>query len=280
MAGVVTRFAPSPTGRLHLGHAFSALTAARLAAEAGGVVLLRIEDLDTTRCRPEFDAGLREDLRWLGLDWPEPVLRQSERGAAYTAALDRLAGLGLLYPCGCTRAEIRAALAAPQEGAAGPAPYPGTCRGRPIDSAAPGDALRLDLGAALALAGTGLAVEETGPLQPGRHPLDPVRMGREIGDVVLSRRDIGIAYHLAVVVDDAAQGVTHVVRGADLAPVTPLHRLLQALLGLPVPAWHHHALIRDPAGRRLAKRDADRALATLRAEGVTAEAVRKRLGFG
>lgn len=277
---MITRFAPSPTGRLHLGHAFSALTAARLAAEAEGVFLLRIEDLDITRCRPEFDAGLREDLRWLGLDWPEPVLRQSERGAAYTAALDRLAGLGLLYPCGCTRAEIRAALTAPQEGATGPAPYPGTCRGRTIGAAAPGDALRLDLGAALALAGPGLAVEETGPLQPGRHPLDPVRMGREIGDVVLSRRDIGIAYHLAVVVDDAAQGVTHVVRGADLAPVTPLHRLLQALLGLPAPVWHHHTLIRDTTGRRLAKRDADRALATLRAEGVTAEAVRERLGFG
>ena len=277
---MITRFAPSPTGRLHLGHAFSALTAARLAAEAGGIFLLRIEDLDTTRCRPEFDAALREDLRWLGLDWPEPVLRQSGRGSAYAAALDRLAGLGLLYPCGCTRAEIRAALAAPQEGAAGPAPYPGTCRGRTLCSAEPGDALRLDLRAALALAGHGLAFEETGPLQRGHHPLDPERMGREIGDVVLSRRDIGIAYHLAVVVDDAAQGVTHVVRGADLAPVTPLHRLLQALLGLPAPVWHHHILIRDTTGRRLAKRDADRALATLRAEGMTPEAVRERLGFG
>lgn len=279
MAGVVTRFAPSPTGRLHLGHAFSALTAAALAAEAGGVFLLRIEDLDTTRCRPDFDLALREDLRWLGLDWPEPVLRQSARGPAYAAALERLAERGLLYPCGCTRAEIRAALAAPQEGATGPGPYPGTCRGRPMGSAAPGDALRLDLGAALALAGPGLAVEEAGPVQPGCHSLGPARMRQEIGDVVLSRRDIGIAYHLAVVVDDAAQGVTHVVRGADLLPATPLHRLLQALLGLPAPVWHHHTLIRDATGRRLAKRDDARTLATLRAEGLTPEAVRERLGF-
>lgn len=280
MADIVTRFAPSPTGLLHLGHAFSALTAAALAARVGGVFLLRIEDLDVTRCRPAYDVALREDLRWLGLDWPEPVLRQSDRGPAYAEALDRLAGLGLLYPCGCTRAEIRAALSAPQEGAAGPAPYPGTCRGRPVGSAAPGDALRLDLGAALALAGSGLAVVETGPVQPGHQPLDPERMQREIGDVVLSRRDIGVAYHLAVVVDDAAQGVTHVVRGADLLPVTPLHRLLQALLGLPAPVWHHHALIRDATGRRLAKRDAARTLATLRTEGMTPEAVREMLGFG
>lgn len=279
MAGVVTRFAPSPTGRLHLGHAFSALTAAAIAAEAGGVFLLRIEDLDTTRCRQEFDVALCGDLSWLGLDWAEPVMRQSGRGPAYAAALDRLAGLGLLYPCGCTRAEIRAALTAPQEGSRGPAPYPGTCRGRTMGSAAPGDALRLDLGAALALAGPGLTVRETGPVRPGRALLDPDRMRRDIGDVVLSRRDIGIAYHLAVVVDDAAQGVTHVVRGADLLPVTPLHRLLQALLDLPVPVWHHHTLIRDATGRRLAKRDDARTLATLRAEGLTPEAVRERLGF-
>lgn len=274
-----TRFAPSPTGRLHLGHAYSALTAWHLAAAQSGTCLLRIEDLDTTRCRPQFEAGIFEDLAWLGLDWPRPVLRQSARGAAYADALNRLGSRGLLYPCRCTRAEIRAALAAPQEGAAAPAVYPGTCRGRALAGAGPGDALRLDLGAALALAGPGLDFEETGPGAAGRHPLQPARLRAELGDVVLARRDIGVAYHLAVVVDDAAQAVTHVVRGADLLPATPLHRLLQALLGLPVPVWHHHALVRDDAGHRLAKRDAARALASLRAEGTTPAAIRAQLGF-
>lgn len=273
-----TRFAPSPTGLLHLGHAFSALTAARLAEAAGGEFLLRIEDIDATRCRPVYDAALREDLAWLGLRWPEPVMRQSERRPAYDAALDRLADLGVLYPCRCTRADIRAALSAPQEGAVGPAVYPGTCRGRSLAAAGPGDALRLDLARALALAGT-LALEETGPLQAGHHAVTPDALVPTVGDVVLARRDIGVAYHLAVVVDDAAQGITHVVRGADLWDVTPLHRLLQALLGLPVPRWHHHALIRDAAGRRLAKRDDALALATLRAEGATAADILRRLGL-
>lgn len=273
-----TRFAPSPTGLLHLGHAFSALTAARLAEAAGGTFLLRIEDIDATRCRPAYDAALREDLAWLGLRWPEPVMRQSERRPAYDAALARLGALGLVYPCRCTRAEIRAALSAPQEGAGGLAVYPGTCRGRSLAEAGSGDALRLDLARACALAGP-LVLEETGPLHAGHHAVVPEPLLRGLGDVVLARRDIGVAYHLAVVVDDAAQAVTHVVRGADLWEVTPLHRLLQALLGLPVPVWHHHDLIRDAAGRQLAKRDDARALATLRAEGVTPAKIRARLGF-
>lgn len=234
-----------------------------------------MEDLDTTRCRPEFEAGILHDLAWLGLTWPEPVMRQSDRREAYQSALDRLAALGLLYPCRCTRAEIRAALSAPQEGAPGPAVYPGTCRGRALVEAAPGDALRLDLAAALALA-PGLDWRDLAS-DPGRHALKPVEMMREIGDVVLARRDIGVAYHLAVVVDDAAQGITHVVRGADLAEATPLHRLLQALLDLPTPLWLHHRLIRDETGRRLAKRDDARSLAALRAEGRTPAEIRALL---
>ena len=282
MPAVVTRFAPSPTGRLHLGHAFSALTAWRLAEELGGTCLLRIEDLDAGRARPEFEAAIYEDLTWLGLRWPEPVVRQSERAAAYGAALDELRGLGLAYPCTCTRRDIAAALAAPQEGVAAPGVYPGTCRGR--TDAPEGAAWRLDLAAAVAHLGGVEAVwrlgfRETGPEAAGEHAVDPGLLARTQGDVVLGRKESGAAYHLAVVVDDAAQGVTHVVRGADLLPATPLHRLLQALLGLPVPVWHHHRLIRDEAGRRLAKRDAARSLAALRDEGVTAAEVRRRLGF-
>jgi glutamyl-Q tRNA(Asp) synthetase len=187
--------------------------------------------------------------------------------------------MGLTYPCSCTRAEIRAALSAPQEGAAGPAVYPGTCRGRPMADRRPEDAIRLDLGAALDRADAGLGFTETGPLFPGRHLLDPDRMRATLGDVVLGRRDIGVAYHLAVVVDDAGQAITHVVRGADLWEATPLHRLLQALLGLAAPVWHHHRLIRDASGKRLAKRDDARALATLRAEGASPEDVRRWVGL-
>jgi glutamyl-Q tRNA(Asp) synthetase len=206
------------------------------------------------------------------------VLRQSEHRPRYTAALDRLAALGLVYPCRCTRAEIRAALSAPQEGLTGPAPYPGTCRGRPIADTRPGDALRLDLRGALDRAGS-LAYEEFGPTHAGRHEVDPAALLAGCGDVVLARRDIGAAYHLAVVVDDAHQRVSHVVRGADLWPSTPLHRLLQAVLGLPVPVWYHHRLIRDAQGRRLAKRDDARALSTLRAEGMAPEEVAALLGL-
>lgn len=204
------------------------------------------------------------------------MLRQSDNLPAYAAALDRLAALGLVYPCGCTRADIRAAAAAPQEGAPAPT-YPGTCRGRPMAAMRPGDAVRLDTAAALDLAGP-LYWTETGPVSPGRHPVDAAALAR-LGDVVLARKDIGAAYHLAVVVDDAAQAISHVVRGADLLEATPLHRLLQALLGLSEPIWHHHRLIRDPAGKRLAKRDDARALATLRAEGATPADIRRMVGL-
>lgn len=276
----VTRFAPSPTGLLHLGHAFSALTAWDAAQANGGAFLLRIEDTDQTRARTEYETAIYEDLAWLGLSWPEPVWRQSERLSTYEDALERLAALGVTYPCRCTRADIRAALSAPHEGethASSNAVYPGTCRGRDMSECAPGDAIRLDVDRALALLeGQTLTWHEAGPRSAGTHRLDPEILRREIGDVVLGRKDIGAAaYHLCVVVDDAAQGVTHVIRGEDLLESTPIHRLLQALLELAVPVWHHHPLVRDAAGKRLAKRDDARAIRSYREAGHTAHDVRR-----
>lgn len=274
----LTRFAPSPTGLLHLGHAFAALTAA-----ARGRMLLRIEDIDRARCRPDYEAMLREDLRWLGLDWPEPVMRQSERQPAYDAALARLGAMGLLYPCRCTRGDIRAALAAPQEGTPALGPdgpvYPGTCRGRRLAEAGPNDALRLDMGAAIATLPAGeIGFRDTG-FRPGWHRLDPDHLRTGIGDVVLARPGLGTAYHLAVTVDDAAQGIGEVTRGEDLFAATFMHRLLQALLGLPTPDYHHHRLIRDDSGKRLAKRDDARALRRYRAEGATPAEIRAMVGL-
>ncbi len=275
-AGMVTRFAPSPTGLLHLGHAYSALVAWER-AWGQGRFLLRIEDIDQARCRSVFEAAIFEDLRWLGLDWPEPVMRQSTRMGAYRAALERLAGMGVVYPCRCRRRDIQAAVSAPQEGAAAIGPdglvYPGTCRGRGMDRAGPGDVLRLDMGLALVLAGPAHFVE-TGPRFAGEHALDPEWMRSQVGDVVLARRDLGTSYHLAVVVDDAAQGVSEVVRGADLFEATFIHVLLQRLLALPVPRYHHHRLIRDEEGKRLAKRDDARAIALYRAEGASPADIR------
>ena len=271
-----TRFAPSPTGLLHLGHAFSALTAQDRATAAGGTMLLRIEDIDTPRCKPEFEAAILEDLRWLGLAWPEPVLRQSARRAQYRGALDALIAQDLCYPCRCTRRDIRAAQSAPH----GPAPaYPGTCRGRPMAEAGAQDAIRLDMARALDAAGAGLGFSESGPERAGEHALDAAALRRDIGDVVLARRDIGTSYHIAVIIDDAAQGVTEVVRGMDLFDQTPLHRLLQALLGLPALVWHHHRLIRDEDGRRLAKRDDARAIRRYRDDGLGPHDLRARLGL-
>lgn len=278
--GFVTRFAPSPTGLLHLGHAYSALMAWEAAAASGGVCLLRIEDIDTGRARTEYEAAIYEDLAWLGFAWPEPVMRQSERHAAYAQALGVLGRLGVTYPCRCTRADIRAALSAPQERdapkeSAAPTVYPGTCRSRALSEAGPGEAIRLDLDRALDLVGgQPLSWRETGPSHASTYSLDPDALRREIGDVVLARKDIGTAaYHLAVVVDDAAQGVTQVTRGEDLLEATPIHRLLQALLGLPVPVWHHHGLVRDETGKRLAKRDDARAIRAYREAGLSPEAV-------
>lgn len=258
----VSRFAPSPTGRLHLGHGYSALLAQDLAHAQGGRFVLRIEDIDETRCRPEFVDGIFEDLNWLGLTWDGPVMVQSTRREAYQAALDQLIEMGLAYKCWCTRAEIAAAAGAPQ----GDQPlYPGTCRGR----ADPGDGRpfcwRLDCAAAHGRAGPLTWQDSIAGCVVARPDL--------LGDVVIARKDAGTSYHIAVVVDDAEQGVTTVVRGQDLFAATHIHRLLQALLSLPTPNYHHHALILDGAGERLAKRRNSPTLADLRASGLAADAL-------
>lgn len=277
---MITRFAPSPTGYLHLGHAFSALTAWEMARTAGGSIRLRMENIDTARCRREYEAAIYEDLRWLGLDWPEPVLHQSTRQSAYDGALARLGAMGLTYPCSCTRGDIRAALNAPQEGAvAGPdGPlYPGTCRARSLAEMSPGDALRLHMGRAMEMVGE-VAFDEVG-VKPGRYIRNASYMIDNVGDIVISRRDIGTSYHLAVVVDDAFQSISHVVRGRDLFAATPIHVLLQKLLGLPSPVYHHHRLIRDENGTRLAKRHDALALRALRAAGATPADIRAMVGL-
>jgi len=275
---VVTRFAPSPTGWLHLGHAFAAIFAHDHARNAGGRFLLRLEDIDSTRARPEYETALYEDLSWLGLTWELPMRRQSDHFADYAAALDQLRAQGLLYPCFCTRREIQDEIAHAGQAPHGPdgVLYPGTCRARSeaerADIIATGQpyALRLDVAQAVARVGKELRWEDAAD---GSHIATP----QIFGDVVLARKDTPASYHLAVVVDDALQGVTLVTRGADLLPATHLHRLLIALLDLPVPQWHHHALILDEAGKRLAKRDNVRALRTLRDEGWTPEQVRAAL---
>lgn len=268
----VTRFAPSPTGPLHLGHAYAAL----IAAARGDRFLVRIEDIDRIRCKPEYEAAIYDDLHWLGLSWEEPVMHQSARQPAYDAALAQLTALGLTYHCTCTRAkigaDIRAALSAPQEGTDGPI-YPGTCR----EAGHTSGALRLNLTKAAALLPT-LSFTETG-IHPGSYAVPPSDLIITTGDVILSRRDIGVAYHLAVVVDDAAQGITEVTRGEDLFAATPLHTALQHLLNLPTPQYHHHALIRDPQGKRLAKRDDARALSKYRAEGASPQDIRRLIGL-
>lgn len=284
----VTRFAPSPTGPLHLGHAFSAFVAHDLAQKSNGIFHLRIEDIDRTRARPHWEQAIYDDLHWLGLDWPRPVMRQSDRTEVYFEALQRLWQDGLLYPCSCSRRDIEAAAQAPQEGAEathGPDGliYPGTCRHKSRTTRAPlprQTALRLDMCAAMSRLGLDtIRYTETGSgrdedmVRPARHLVD------HVGDVVLSRRDHLGSYHISVVLDDAAQGVTHVVRGNDLAEATWIHRVLQELLDLPQPLYHHHRLIRDEDGRRLAKRDDARAIATYRAAGWTPRQIRKAVGL-
>jgi glutamyl-Q tRNA(Asp) synthetase len=269
---VVTRFAPSPTGYLHLGHGRSAWEGWRAARDAGGRFLVRLEDIDQGRCREEFAAAILEDLAWLGLGWDGPVRRQSDHLDDYRAALHRLDEMGLLYPCFCTRRDIQAEIAraggAPQ-GELG-TPYPGTCRHLSIEerairiAAAKDYALRLDVGAAVARVGSVDWVEGE-----GRGSVDPTALG----DVVLARKEFPASYHLAVTVDDALQGVTLVTRGADLFAATAIHRLLQELLGLPAPRYRHHPLITDDAGRRLAKRDQAATIRSLREEGRTPEVV-------
>ena len=269
----ITRFAPSPSGRLHLGHAFSAALGHGRARETGGQFRLRIEDLDQTRSRPEFVAGIYEDLRWLGIGWAEPVLVQSQRTAAYDSALERLKAQGLVFACFCTRADIAQSLTAPHGDAA--TSYPGTCRDLPDDPerrATTPHCWRLNSAKALEQAGLPSWIEDDGTRF--------VATGPDIGDAILARKDAPASYHLACVVDDAESDVTLVVRGADLRPSTPVQRLLQSLLGLPEPAYLHHPLVTHADGRRLAKRDLAPTLAALRDSGVDGRKLGERLLAG
>jgi len=273
---MLTRFAPSPTGDLHLGHACSAVLAHSIARGADGRFVLRIDDIDGSRSREEYVAASLVDLAWLGLDWDDEPVRQSQRLGDYAAALDNLRARDLVYPCFCTRADIAASLSAPH-GPSG-AVYPGTCRDLAAEERArriaPGEAhcWRLDMNRAAAGAGH-LAWEEQGQ---GMRVADP----RAHGDIVLARKDAPASYHLASTLDDANMGVTHVVRGADLIASTDVHRLLQALLGLPTPIYRHHGLICGPDGKRLAKRDAAASLASLRAAGIDGRALAADLRAG
>lgn len=268
---VVTRFAPSPTGRLHLGHAYSAVLGHRAARQVGGKFLLRIDDLDQTRSRSEFVDGITKDLRWLGIDWDEPSFIQSRRTPAYQVALDQLVAQGLSYACFCTRADVAQSLTAPHGVTA--TSYPGTCRRLPDDpprrASAP-HCWRLDSAKAIALAGL--------PSWEERDGLRFAAKENEIGDAILARKDAPASYHLSCVVDDAASGVTLVVRGADLRASTPVQRLLQAQLNLPAPTYFHHSLVAHGNGRRLAKRDLAPTLAALREQGLDGRALAAALG--
>lgn len=281
----VTRFAPSPTGPLHLGHAYSALLAHDMARAAGGEFLLRIEDIDRTRARPAWEDQIYDDLHWLGLTWDAEPLRQSDRLPAYRTALEELWERGLLYACDCTRRDIQSALSAPQEGvepAFGPDGliYPGTCRDKPRPEKMPeGAALRLDMTRAVtALDSDTIRYEETGET-PQTVTVSAQDMTSTVGDIILSRRDFLGSYHLSVVLDDAHQGITHVVRGQDIAEATQIHILLQQLLALPTTVYHHHRLIRDPQGKRLAKRDDARAIAKYRDDGASPADIRRMVGL-
>ena len=287
MSGYITRFAPSPTGLLHLGHAYSALTAFDAARAARGQFLLRIEDIDATRCRPAFEAAIHEDLAWLGLSWPTPARRQSEHMADYQACLAKLRDQGLLYRCFRTRREVLDAIASaphgPGEDAAGTV-FRGAALPPDEEAARLAErqpfAWRLSLERAQAVLDgfAGLSFHEAGEGPTGEHGDIAADPGRE-GDVILARKDVGVAYHLAVVVDDALQGVSEVVRGADLFAATHVQRLLQALLGLPTPRYRHHRLLLGEDGHRLAKRNGAPSLRSLREAGVTPAEVRARLGL-
>jgi glutamyl-Q tRNA(Asp) synthetase len=261
---VRTRFAPSPNGSLHLGHAFAAVVAHDLARGRGGEFVVRIEDIDGERSRAELAGEHLADLAWLGLGWDGEVVRQSDRLASYEAAIAHLKGMGLLYPCRCTRAEI--AVTASAQGPDGPL-YPGTCRGGDVDPE--GAAWRLDMARAVA---------RSGPLEWTDELAGPRRATPEIfGDLVLVRKDAPASYHLAATLDDAAQGITLVTRGQDLFAASHVHRLLQTLLGLPVPVWHHHPLLVEPDGRKLAKRRGSPSLADMRRAGEDGPALARAL---
>ena len=276
------RFAPSPTGLLHLGHAYSALMAWDAACANGGEFLLRIEDIDLARCKPEYEQAIYGDLKWLGLAWPTPVMRQSTRLSAYNSALQKLIDLGLCYPCKCTRKDISQALSAPQEGVGtgpdGPI-YPRTCQHRSMNDRTETDAIRLNVIKAVSRLETDMLYTETGQQKPQAIKIVKDDLISACGDIVLARKDIGTSYHLSVVVDDAEQNITHITRGLDLAPATPIHVVLQKLLGVPTPIYHHHRLIRDENGKRLAKRDDARSIRHYRQNGATPQDIREMVGL-
>lgn len=279
-----TRFAPSPTGRLHKGHAFSALTAWAAARAAGGRFLLRIEDIDPTRCRPEHEAAILEDLLWLGIDWETPVRCQSEHLAEYGAVVEALRARGLLYRCFRTRKEILDGIGDAPHGAmeaVRPGPHPAAEEARLLDEQRP-FAWRLSLDRAREALGeavwNGMSFVEEGEAPNGETGVTRVRP-EAAGDVVLARKDTGVAYHLAVTRDDALQGVDHVIRGQDLFEATHVQRLIQTLMGWPAPIYRHHRLVTGPDGRRYAKRDKSATLAELRMQGVSARDLRAELGF-
>ena len=278
-----TRFAPSPTGYLHLGHAFAALTAYDAARAAGGVFVVRIEDIDQARCRPEYEAAIFEDLAWLGLEWEEPVRRQSEHFDDYAAALTKLDRLGVFYPCFCTRKEIAEEIARAVDAPHGPEGtlYPGTCRVmapeiRMLRRQTDAYALRLDIAKVHAYLERPVHFEERGRGPGGERGMRRVET-RLLGDVVLARKDLPASYHLAAVVDDALQGIELVTRGEDLFYATHIQRVLQELLGLPAPEYAHHRLIVDEAGKKFSKRDQGVTLRALRTAGITPTDIRKRL---
>ena len=280
---MITRFAPSPTGPLHLGHAYSALLAYGMAIAAGGTFLLRIEDIDRTRARDTWETQIYDDLGWLGLTWPAPVMRQSERMSAYSIALDALWTKGFLYVCDCSRRDVQNAMSAPQEGMTQIGPdglvYPGTCREKNQPTVRPKDVtLRLRTEAAVTVR-TLSYIESYATKEHRKIEIKPSDLVKNVGDIVVARKDMGTSYHLSVVLDDANQEITDVVRGNDLAEATQIHVLLQSLLDLPTPAYHHHGLIRDETGKRLAKRDDARALAKYRAEGATPNDIRRMVGL-
>ena len=280
---MITRFAPSPTGPLHLGHAYSALLAYGMAIAAGGTFLLRIEDIDRTRARDTWETQIYDDLGWLGLTWPAPVMRQSERMSAYSIALDALWAKGFLYVCDCSRRDVQNAMSAPQEGVTQIGPdgliYPGTCREKNQPTVRPKDAtLRLRTEAAVTVR-TLSYTESYATKEHRKIEIKPSDLVKNVGDIVVARKDMGTSYHLSVVLDDANQEITDVVRGNDLAEATQIHVLLQSLLDLPTPAYHHHDLIRDETGKRLAKRDDARALAKYCAEGATPNDIRRMVGL-
>ena len=270
---MITRFAPSPTGRLHLGHVFSALTVWQTAKDLGGVSLLRIEDTDSTRSRAEFEESIYEDLAWLGLTWPTPVRRQSDHYADYEGVLTELADRGLLYPCSCNRRAIQAAGA--KQGSDGYI-YPGTCRHRTMSDVEPGDALRLNIAKAFETLPDTLSYTDNGKTVQ----FDAAHVLKTLGDPVLKRKETGDpAYHLACTHDDALQEITYVVRGKDISAQTPLHVLLQSLMGWPTPAYVHHDLVTGSDGNRLAKITNSQSVATYREAGHSAEEVIRLAGW-